>query len=144
MVGNHDAAIRDLMRVHLGDRLLQQVEAALALDGWTHHASDLYLLAKAGRYQMFQTANAACWTSVIEYPRTRALAVILAAGDIAELLRDIHPQVDAFADREGLERIECSGREGWARACRRLGYQTHRRAYTWAMRPKKENRETAA
>jgi len=45
----------------------------------------------------------------------RAMDLILAAGDMAELMAMLE-QAEAKARRDGIDRIVCTGRKGWGRA----------------------------
>ncbi len=68
-----------------------------------------------GEWQGWYTANAVACTRIAQYPRHRACIVVLAAGDLDEIV-SAEPQIVEFARENGCKYIEIFGRSGWRRA----------------------------
>lgn len=64
-----------------------------------------------------------CWYSphavacgrIANYPNHRALVIVLAGGELEEIVR-AEPQIVEFAKENGCKYVEIYGRKGWARA----------------------------
>lgn len=95
------------------DAISQWLLDALAHDG-THGLEDVTAALAEGRAQLFACATGACVTEVVVAPRKRYLRVWLAGGDM-DGMRQLHPQVVAFAKAEGCTSIVMHGRTGWER-----------------------------
>lgn len=89
------------------------LEDALAHDG-THGLGDVQQALAEGRAQLFACATGACVTEVVITPRKKYLRVWLAGGDM-DGMRELHPQVIAYARSQGCTSVVMHGRKGWER-----------------------------
>lgn len=93
-----------------------------ALDGCcgTHSEDDILARIATGEYQIWRidrrTRRAGLVTSFVQFPRLKALNVLLAAGDL-EIMPIFEPYVTAWAMAQGCSRLYCGGRDGWLRLC---------------------------
>lgn len=90
------------------------LEDALAHDG-THGLGDVQQALAEGRAQLFACATGACVTEVVITPRKKYLRVWLAGGDM-DGMRELHPQVIAYARSQGCTSVVMHGRKGWERS----------------------------
>ncbi|MGC5777573.1 hypothetical protein [Methylobacterium sp. NFXW15] len=75
-----------------------------------------------GDYQLWRTANAAGVTQIDANEHTRTLFIFLAGGDLREIEHVAGPVVEDWARSQGCTSIVLSGRRGWERELRTLGY----------------------
>ena len=75
-----------------------------------------------GHYQLWRTENSAGVTQINENPFNKSLFIFLAAGDLSEIEHIAGPVVEQWAAERGCTSIILSGRRGWERALRPLGY----------------------
>ena len=68
-----------------------------------------------GKAQLWCGRASVIVTELIAYPRLKACRIWLAGGDMAELTKEMLPDVEAWASAEGCTRMEVVGRKGWAR-----------------------------
>lgn len=76
-----------------------------------------------GNYQLWRTENSAGVTQVNENPFSKCLFIFLAGGDLKEIEDIAGPVVEKWAADIGCTSIIFSGRRGWERAVRPLGYE---------------------
>jgi hypothetical protein len=95
----------------------QHIEGALAYAGGTHTYDDIREGVEQGRFQFWPGVHSAAVTEIIEYPRCRALNIILAGGDVgylAEMEAGL-PVILDWARAQGCTSATFSGRKGWER-----------------------------
>ena len=70
----------------------------------------------SGRSRLWPAANSAAVTCITTYPSgARVLFCWLAAGNMAELMEEIYPAVQAHAEELGCDGLALHGRRGWLR-----------------------------
>jgi hypothetical protein len=80
----------------------------------------------SGKVQFWRSDNAAMITEIRDYPTgSRDIHALIAAGDLDEIIQNITPQAEEWARERGCIAAQVESREGWARALRPSGYQTH-------------------
>ena len=108
------------------------IEAALPYCYGTHSIEDVERQIAEGRLQFWPGERCAVVTEIVEYPRLRALNIFLVGGDprsepgasLDELLEKMEPAVIAWAKALGCTRVAQTGRRGWSRVLKPLGYET--------------------
>lgn len=79
-----------------------------------------------GKVRFWRSPNAAMITEVRDYPTgAKDIHALIAAGDLGEIVEIITPQAEQWAREQGCLAAQVESREGWARALRPAGYQTH-------------------
>src|SRR5690349_17928534 len=111
-----------VFRAQLGDKLIGQIEEALAYGGHTHSLNDLVTACMSGDAQIHLGRESVAFTEIVSYPRARALHVWLVAGDLDELFGPILERVEAAAQHYGCDRLTLVGRRGWERAAAKIGF----------------------
>lgn len=76
-----------------------------------------------GRAHFWPGRNAAMVTQFVDYPHGRAGVVWLCGGDMAEVLNEMQPVMEAWAKAHGCCRVMIEGRRGWIPALRPHGYE---------------------
>lgn len=80
----------------------------------------------SGKVQFWHSDNAAMITEIRDYPTgAKDIHALIAAGDLAEIIETITPRAERWARTQGCIAAQVESREGWARALRPSGYQTH-------------------
>jgi hypothetical protein len=97
------------------------LEALANGDGRVNEALLLSQLIR-GHYQLWRTANSAGITQINENVFSKSLFIFLAGGDLSEIEHIAGPVVEQWAAEQGCTSIILSGRRGWERALRPLGY----------------------
>jgi hypothetical protein len=79
-----------------------------------------------GKVQFWRSDNAAMITEIKDYP-TGATDIhgLIAAGALEEIIGQLIPAAEQWARSIGCIAAHIESREGWARALRPSGYQTH-------------------
>lgn len=90
------------------------IEAALAFAGGTHTYDDIREGVEQGRFQFWPGVHSAAVTEIIEYPRSRALNIVLAGGNLGEMEVGISALLD-WGRAQGCTSATFSGRKGWER-----------------------------
>jgi len=103
------------------DRCKKWIEAALEYSGGTHTIEDIRAGVMADRFALLPLENCALVVERTEYPRKHALHVFLAGGDLQEI-KSTDQNLVRMAKLLGCARIDISGRRGWVRALRDIGY----------------------
>jgi hypothetical protein len=75
-----------------------------------------------GHAQLFEGSKSAFVTQIVGSARTRTIHAWLAGGELVELLSLI-PGLEAWARAHGCKYATVTGRKGWDRALRPLGYE---------------------
>mgnify|MGYP000017541682 FL=1 len=98
------------------------LESALIHGGGTHTYEDVLDAIILGD-MIFWPAEKSCMvTEIVQYPRLRALHVFLAAGDLDEI-KDMESSLISFAKSIKCSTLSMSGRKGWERALKSIGYK---------------------
>lgn len=80
----------------------------------------------AGKVAFWRSDNAAMITEVRDYPTgAKDIHALIAAGDLSEIINDIAPRAEAWAQQRGCLAAQVESREGWAKALKPSGYRTH-------------------
>ncbi len=98
------------------------IEAALPYCYGTHTIEDVERQIAEGRLQFWPGMRCAVVTEIVEYPRLKALNFFLIGGELDELLTQMHPVIVEWAKALGCTRVASTGRKGWERVLRPLGY----------------------
>lgn len=81
----------------------------------THSLIDVYNSLQSGSAQLWCGDHSVIVTELVDYPRKRACRIWLAAGNRAELINKMLPDIETWAAAERCKSIEIVGRRGWAR-----------------------------
>ena len=107
-------------------KLVELFDKALLFGGSTHERIDVAEGIKSGRLHYFGDDTVAVVTEIIEYPRTRKLHVLLAAGDFNRMIDRFLPLVKRFARENGCNSITTTARKGFIRKLPKVGFRpTH-------------------
>ncbi len=77
--------------------------------------SDVLHFAHSGLWQMWHGDHCVAFTRIANYPQHTALIIILAAGELEEII-DLEPHVSDWGRQQGCKYVEIYGRRGWSRA----------------------------
>lgn len=110
-------------RANLGDALIAQIQHALDLGGNTHDIDDVLTGVLNGQFQVFEGERSIVFTEINQYPRLREIRAFVAAGDLDEVFGSIMQRVEAFGRAHGCDRLTATGRHGWARAGKAVGFE---------------------
>ena len=111
------------------DRCRPWIEAALSYSGNTHHFEDIVAGVKSGTMQLWPAPHSCLVTELVIYPRKKLLNIFLAGGELKELM-SMQPDVQKWAIREGCDGGMISGRRGWDRPLKNLGWKFQHVYYT--------------
>jgi hypothetical protein len=101
--------------------LHRRLRRALNVGGNTHTPDDIALAVGEGRMQSWVNGDSLVVTEVMQFPRKNALNVVLAVGNLEEVLATI-PDFEAFAREHGCSLMRMEGRKGWARVLPAYGW----------------------
>lgn len=104
------------------ERCKHWIAAALEYGGGTHDIDDVRAMCERGEARFWPGRNAAAVVEVITYPRKTVLHLWLNGGDMAELLDEMLPKVEAWGAECGCDMAMTTGRPGWDRAMKPYGY----------------------
>lgn len=96
-------------------RLAPQLERALPYTGGTHTLEDVWDAIALGEMQMWPGERSIIITEVQQYPRLRAVHLFLGAGEM-DGIKQLLPEIEAWARTIGARRITLAGRKGWERS----------------------------
>ena len=99
------------------------LQSALDLSGGTHTFEDVVEAVDEGLMQFWPASESCLVTQLIVYPQVKAIHIFLAAGNL-EQIKDFDESLDDFARQLDAEFITLSGRKGWQRTLKDIGYQT--------------------
>ena len=102
-------------------RCLPWIDAALEHGGNVHKAEDVLAGIFEGCYQFWPAPNGAVVTEILCYPQSKTLHIFLGGGDIGQLL-DMESSLIAFAQINECDEITITGRRGWVKALRSIGF----------------------
>ena len=111
------------------ERCRSWIEAALAYSGNTHNFQDIVSGVKTGTMQLWPARHSCLVTEIVIYPRKKLLNIFLAGGKLKELM-SMQADVEKWAIREGCDGGMISGRRGWERPLKNLGWKFQHVYYT--------------
>jgi hypothetical protein len=80
----------------------------------------------SGKVQFWRTDNAAMITEIRDYPTgAKDIHALIAAGDLDEIIDEITPAAEEWARSQGCIAAQVESREGWAKALKPSGYESH-------------------
>lgn len=110
----------------MNDYLRFRDRFAEALDPRLYSIEYLDDLILSGRAHFFASANAAIVTEFKTFPTgARAVAGLIAAGDLEEISTILIPRAEEWGRLNGCQFGMIDSRPGWARRMKQHGYETH-------------------
>lgn len=103
------------------NELQRRLMRALEVAGNTHGPDDVAHAVKQGRMQSWTNGDSLIVTEVLEFPKTKALNVFLAVGNLDEVLA-LLPDLEEFGRQHGCAVMRMEGRKGWARVLPHYGW----------------------
>lgn len=104
------------------ERCRDWLQAAVERDGGHYDLDDVLKEVAHGNAHFWPGRNCAGVTQFWMFPKAKALNYWLAGGDLKELVEEMLPCIENWARLQGCNKIIVSGREGWGRVLRPLGY----------------------
>jgi len=98
------------------------IEAALEYADGAMLIEDVEENIRNGKYQFWPGFAAAAITEIAIYPRKRHLLIVLAGGDMEEIIA-MFPSMKSFGCFHGCEKLVEAGRTGWERVLGRRGWR---------------------
>ena len=103
------------------DRLEHHIKRALKHQDM-YNLTDIKENIRQGRLHIWGGKDSVIITHFIEYPRYKALNMLIGAGDYNELEK-MFSSVELFAKQFGCKKIFLGGRKGWLRKIKHLGFK---------------------
>ena len=103
------------------DRLEHHIKRALKHQDM-YNLTDIKENIRQGRLHIWGGKDSVIITHFIEYPRYKALNMLIGAGDYKELEK-MFSSVKIFAKQFGCKKIFLGGRKGWLRKIKHLGFE---------------------
>ena len=109
-----------------------------------HHpfmeAQDVYALLHDGSVQLFiatreQKVTGFAAVEVVNYPRRKVANVLAAGGEhgfLSVLVQEVLPELIHWAKEQGADTFALTGRPGWVRVLRKLGFEVASHVTMWA------------
>lgn len=105
-------------------RFSHNIEEALEYAEGTHTLDDVVQMVLSGQLLFLPFERSFLITEVITYPRYKVLNVFLGGGDLDEIATDkMQDLVLNMARHAGCSKITMSGRRGWEKPLRNLGWR---------------------
>ena len=98
------------------------IEAAANEAPWPDTIEQIEQKIERGVLQFWPGEKAAAVTEIAEINGSKIMFLVLAGGDMTELVTCIEPALCRVAVEMGCSHIANMGREGWKRVCKPLGY----------------------
>ena len=98
------------------------LERALAHSQGTHLWEDIVEAVEEKDMFFWPGKRSAAITEVLDFPRKRCMHIFLAAGDMDEL-KEMEPCFVEFAKHFECDFVSLSGRAGWQRSLKDMGYK---------------------
>lgn len=76
-----------------------------------------------GVYQFWAGKDAAAITDIQTHSGSKAISILYGGGDMASLIKDLLPMVEAAGESIGCDTSMILGRRGWERALKSEGYE---------------------
>lgn len=103
------------------ERCKPWIEAALERSTFTHNFEDIVNSILTQEMQLWSGENGCAVTMITVYPRKKIFHVFLAGGDLDEIL-EIEKSMVEFAKQNDCDALTLSGRVGWKKVLRDLGW----------------------
>jgi hypothetical protein len=107
--------IRPDQLTQIWPHVVDLISAALAKGGGEYRIEHIWANLAEGRAQLWTDGNSVCVTSVVEYPATHLLYVLVAAGELDSVPAMWEP-IKEFAAVHGCSAVQFFGRPGWRRS----------------------------
>ena len=101
--------------------MIRRFNKALDVAGGYHTIEDIEERCRDGRCQSFQVGDGVIVTEMLAYPNARVMNVVMAAGDMYDVL-DAQQQMIEFAKKHGCDKVIMRGRKGWRRILKSYGW----------------------
>ena len=121
-------------------RLKHYIEDALASGDWVMDIDDVLADIAKGQMQWWPGEDCAAVTQIVNYPKSKALRLVLGGGNLEQLL-EIEKTLVIWAISKGCDRAEIAGRIGWGRVFRDRGYKEHVRVYSRVIKERDDGQE---
>lgn len=105
------------------ERCRKWIEEALEYAGGTHLFEDIVAGIIEGKFQLWPASKSCLVTEISQYPRKRVLNIFLGGGDLDEI-KSMQPDVIAWAKAQGCEDLTMTGRLGWTKALKGIGWES--------------------
>lgn len=105
------------------ERCKAWLQAAVERDGGHYDIDDVLKEIATGGATFWPGRQCAAVTQFWQFPKCKALNYWLAGGDMRELVDEMLPFVEQWGRLQGCSKIIISGREGWGRVLKPLGYR---------------------
>ena len=103
------------------DRCRKWIEAALEYNGGCYLFEDIVAEVLANRMQLWPAPKGCLVTQILVFPRKTVLHVLLGGGEL-EQLAEMHNDVIMWAKAQGCAGATITGRPGWERAFKHIGW----------------------
>jgi len=103
-------------------RCKKWLEAALDVGGNTHSFIDVAEKVISGHLQLWPAEKGCVVTEIIVYPNKKVLHFFLAGGEL-EQITDMQDDIIEWAKAQGCQEMSLSGRLGWKKALKNLGWE---------------------
>lgn len=110
------------------EELQKRFRKALDGLGGAYDVEDIFRRIDDGALQSWQSGQSVVVTEVLGYPRKRIVNVLIAAGNIDEIM-ELQERVSQWARELGCSKIVMSGRKGWSKVLPRHGWTNGRCIY---------------
>lgn len=130
--------VAELMKQMLDRK--HMIEAALAYAEGTHTFDDIVAMVLQNRLYWMALPNSFIITEIVTYPRMKHLNGFLAGGDLEEIRKQQYRLIEA-AQLAGCSAITLSGRRGWVKALRDLGWRESHTSIVLDVQPYAENED---
>lgn len=104
------------------NRCREWIQAALDVGGNTHDVSDIYNGILRNTYQLWSAPDSCVVTEVVEFPNCRHLHIWLCGGNL-DVIMDMLPDIEKFAEHIGAREVTSCGRHGWLKMLKPHGYE---------------------
>lgn len=105
------------------ERCKPWIEAALEYSGGTHNYDDIADSVRCAKMQLWPATKSCLVTEITQYPRKKVLHIFLAGGDLSEI-KSMQDDVIRWAKRLDCEALTMTGRIGWSKALKDIGWET--------------------
>lgn len=113
----------------IADPMLRLLAKALKAGGDTHSLEDILSEIKSGHKQSFALGKTWVITQVLDFPRRRVLELFLVVGH-GDDLPALEEQITEYARSIGADFIRTSGRPGWKKHAKQMGWELSHVVYT--------------
>jgi len=99
------------------------INDALGYSGGTHDYDDVVKAIQDGQMQLWAAPKGCIVTEILVYPKKKVLHIFLAGGELKQIT-DMQDDVIAWAKNQGCSALSLSGRHGWTKALKPLGWES--------------------